>query len=226
MEAVFKGQFLTDFQTIKLKFEGIKAFIFDWDGVFNSGEKTENGCSYFNEVDSMGINLLRYNYYLRHESQCKTAVITGENNLSSFQFAEREHFDAIYHSAKNKKKALAHFCLEHQLKPEEVCFVFDDVLDLEVASTVGLRMMIGRSGIPLLYNLVKKEGFADYITQNSGGSYALREVTELLMEASGLYEKTVLTRARFEPIYHAYFTERNLIQTVKIGPEISQSLQP
>lgn len=224
MATLFKGEFLKDYAVIKSKFDGIKAFIFDWDGVFNSGEKTESGCSYFNEVDSMGINLLRFNYFLRVSSQCKIAVITGENNLSSFQFAEREHFHAIYYIAKNKRKALEHFCKEHALQPDEICFVFDDVLDLEVASMVGLRMMIGRSGVPLLYELVRKHGYADYITYQSGGNYAIREVTELLMDASGRYEETVLSRARFEPVYQQYFNDRNQIQTEKIGPEISQAL--
>lgn len=224
MEAAFKGEFLTDYGTLKARLSGIKAFVFDWDGVFNSGEKTENGCSYFNEVDSMGINLLRFNYYLTKNIQPITAIITGENNLSSFQFAEREHFHSIYYSAKNKRKALEHLCNEFNITPAEVCFVFDDVLDLEMASMVGLRMMIGRTGIPTLYELVKKHGYADYITSNAGGNYAIREVTELLMGLSDRYEETILLRAKFDSIYHQYFVVRNTIPTNRIGPETSQAL--
>ena len=43
----------------------IKAFVFDWDGVFTNGEKDHELQSRFNEVDSIGTNLLRFAFYLK-----------------------------------------------------------------------------------------------------------------------------------------------------------------
>ena len=43
----FKGTFLTDPSLIRQKFFNAKAFVFDWDGVFNDGYKNENGSSFF-----------------------------------------------------------------------------------------------------------------------------------------------------------------------------------
>ena len=57
-------------------------FVLDWDGVFNSGEKTSTTGSSFSEVDSMGLNLLRYAYYLVHGKMPVTLVISGEKNES------------------------------------------------------------------------------------------------------------------------------------------------
>ena len=70
----------------------IKAFIFDWDGVFNNGQKNANSSSNFNETDSMGTNLLRYSYFLTNGVLPITAVISGEKNEAAFYFCERECF--------------------------------------------------------------------------------------------------------------------------------------
>ena len=57
------GKFITPTSSLKYKLSNIKAVIFDWDGVFNSGEKGGFPSS-FNEVDSMGINMLRFGYFI------------------------------------------------------------------------------------------------------------------------------------------------------------------
>ena len=73
---VFRIQPGPRYDKIVLAFEGasgispdrldkIKAFVFDWDGVFNNGAKDSEGASPFNEVDAMGTNLLRFNHHLR-----------------------------------------------------------------------------------------------------------------------------------------------------------------
>src|ERR1700739_4497109 len=100
--------FLLPENEMKQKLRTIKAFVFDWDGVFNTGEKNGGGSSSFNEVDSMGTNLLRFGYYLQHKQLPKTAVISGEKNETAFYFANREHFDASYFKIVNKKWALDH----------------------------------------------------------------------------------------------------------------------
>ena len=219
MEKHFKGRFITTENDLVTKLNKTRAFVFDWDGVFNSGEKNELGCSFFNEVDSIGTNLLRFNYYLRRNSQCYTAIITGENNKSSLQFAEREHFNSVYYGAKNKKKALEHFCHNHELKPEEIVFVFDDVPDLEVASMVGLRIMVGRQATTRLQELAIDKGWVYYITSNDGGDHAIRELSELLLSLLGNYEEPILQRAHFSPAYQAYFSGRNALNTEIFGPE-------
>ncbi len=63
-EEYFKGVFITDASVIQQKLKKIKAFIFDWDGVFNDGRKDIDGNSSFSEVDSMGVNMMRFSYYL------------------------------------------------------------------------------------------------------------------------------------------------------------------
>ena len=62
------AEFLLPQYKIAEKLQNIKAFVFDWDGVFNKGEKNATISSSFNEVDSMGTNLLRFSYFLKNIS--------------------------------------------------------------------------------------------------------------------------------------------------------------
>lgn len=207
--SLFKGDFVSNPARIAKKLKGIKAFLFDWDGVFNDGEKKENGSSSFSEVDAMGTNLIRFNYYLQHQQVPVVAVVTGEKNEFAFRLSEREHFQAVYFKIKNKISALEHLCVKYNLQPAEVAFFFDDVLDLSIPPVSGLRMMIGRSSNPLLINYVTEKKMADYITANDGGRHGVREAIELLIGLTGLYNETLDHRVQYDEVYRKYIGERD-----------------
>lgn len=219
MNTIFTGEFVTDKDRIAEKLSAIKAFVFDWDGVFNMGHKDENGCSTFSEVDSMGTNLLRLNYYLRHQTCPKVAIITGENNKIAFGFAKREHFDAVYYNAKNKRLAVDHFCKEFRLEPHQIAFVFDDVLDLNVAAIAGIRCLINREATPMFKKYVIENKLVDYISKYNGGEYGVREVTELLIGLSGMYNETITHRMNYSEEYATYLKLRNNPEVAVFGPE-------
>ncbi|MBI1344538.1 MAG: phosphatase [Terrimonas sp.] len=208
-ENQFKGRFIASSGGIAEKLKNIKAFVFDWDGVFNEGRKDASGSSPFSEVDAMGTNLLRFNHYLRNQQNPFCAIISGERNESSFAFAEREHFHAVYFGVKHKINAIEHICSNAQLLPEDIAFIFDDVLDFSAAKAVGLRIMIGRQQTLLLSEYAHKNNLADYITAYSGGSHGLRETTELLMAVSGFYNETIDFRMQNSLEYKNYLQARN-----------------
>lgn len=205
----FKGRFISPYETIQEKFAGIKAFIFDWDGVFNDGFKDADGNSHFSEVDSMGTNLLRLNYYLRHTALPYVAIISGERNKAAFSFAQRERVEAIYCGIKYKAEALEHLQNRWGIEPHEVAFFFDDVLDFSISQVCGLRFMIGRSANPLMIDFAIRKGLVDYVTYNDGGHGAIREVSEMLIAMSGLYDETLTHRMLFTSLYQEYFGKRN-----------------
>lgn len=207
------GVFCTSLHEFQKRTGNIKAFIFDWDGVFNDGTKNEQGSSSFSEVDAMGTNMLRFSHYLAKNAMPVTAVMSGEKNVFSFQYGVREHFHGVYFKVKNKRQALDHFLLEQNLKAEEVAFVFDDVLDLSLAEACGLRLLVNREANPLFKNYVIKNDLADYVTANAGGSFAVREVCELLMGMNGNFDETIQNRANFTTLYERYLEERQQIPT-------------
>lgn len=207
------GTFCTSPDDFARKAASIRAFIFDWDGVFNDGTKNENGSSSFGEVDAMGTNLLRYSNYLSHGKMPFVGVMSGATNSLSFQYGSREHAHGVYYSVKNKGLAFDHFIDMYDLAPESIAFFFDDVLDLSLASSCGLRIMLNRKANPLLKEYVVENGLADYLTANPGGSFGLREACEMLMGANGNYQQVVRARSHFSDSYAAYLKERENIDT-------------
>ena len=209
----FRGRFLTPPEQVREKLFRIKAYIFDWDGVFNSGFKDEDGSSPFSEVDSMGTNMLRLNHYLRTGSLPVTAILSGERNKAAFTLARRERFHAAYYSIRNKTTALSHICDTWRIRPEEVAFVFDDILDLSIADQCGLRVMVQRPCNPLLIDFAEKRQLADYITGLDGAHHAVRETAEMLCGISGKYDETISHRIAFSKTYRQYLSLRDGTET-------------
>lgn len=195
------------------KISATKAFVFDWDGVFNAGVKADNNGSPFSEVDSMGLNMLRFSFYLKHGYIPNIYVITGENNQPALQLSKREHFSASYLKAKQKKQALKHFLEKANYSKGQVAFVYDDILDLGLAAEVGLRFYIPRSANPLLSTYVKENNLAEYFTGNTGNNNAVREVCELCIGALGNYNDVVINRIENSESYQTYLRARNNIAT-------------
>lgn len=207
--AQLKGRHFLEPEELTARLHSIRAFVFDWDGVFNGGHKDEQGSSPFNEVDAMGTNLLRFNHHLRNNSQAVTAIITGENNKAAIAFAKREHFNAVYCGIKYKALALDHLNKAHGVQDKEVAFMFDDVLDFSIAARCGLRIMVSRACNPLMIQWAQEQGYIDYLTAADGANYAVREAVELLTGISGRYEDTLSERAQFTQRYQDYLLQRN-----------------
>jgi len=205
------GRFCVPAADIQRKLEKIKAFVFDWDGVFNDGSKRDLTGSGFSEPDAMGTNMLRFSYWLENKSLPLTAIITGEENESAGFLGKREHFTAIYFKASNKIKSFHHFLNAHQLKGEEVAFVFDDVLDLAVARECGIRIACHRKANPLFNQHLVQFQLCDYFT--SGSSYQVREASELLMGLRGNYDEAIQHRMNFTETYQTYLAQRQQVAT-------------
>lgn len=207
------GSFCRPFAEFKDQLSKIKAYIFDWDGVFNDGVKVGQSGSPFSEVDAMGTNMLRFGHWLKHKTLPVVAVITGEENPSAQFLVDREHFHAIYFKTANKLIAFEHFLKANDLKANEVAFVFDDVLDLGVAEKCGLRFLVNHHGSPLFSNYTVKNQITDYIT--SSDNHAVREVCELILGAKGVFDEAIKKRSHFDEVYQKYLSERNGVATNK-----------
>jgi 3-deoxy-D-manno-octulosonate 8-phosphate phosphatase (KDO 8-P phosphatase) len=208
------GTFVSSVQSVSNRLSGIKAFIFDWDGVFNDGSKTANGGSKFSEVDSMGTNLLRYSSFLRNGNIPVSAIISGERNETAFYFSKRECFHYnFFKAATNKIDALNFICEKENIKPEQICYFFDDVLDLGIAEVCGLRILINQQANPLFVKYCIENNSVDYVSANRGGNFAVRETTELLIALNTNYDKVITGRKKAAPEYQVYLNHRRAIHT-------------
>lgn len=190
------------------KLAKIKAVLFDWDGVFHAGQKNENKSSTFSEADSMGVNMLRFGFWLQNREMPIVAIISGENNVTARYWAEREHLDATFSGVKNKVEILAFLKEHHDLNPDEIMFVYDDILDLSLAREVGFRVMINREANPLFKEYCREKGYYEFVTHCDGGNHGVREATELTLDAMGKFEETIEKRVAFSGEYSDYNTER------------------
>lgn len=196
------------------KLNAVKAFVFDWDGVFTNGEKDFELQSRFNEIDSMGTNLLRFAYYLKNSHHPLTAIISGENNKAAFTFTNRECFHANYFKIANKIDAARHFCRTHNCTLNQLAFVFDDVLDLSIAKECGLRIFIARHSAPHFANYVIKNKLADIIIYADAGSNPVRHICETLIDAYGLFNEVIKQRTSYSDKYKNYIELRRGIKPV------------
>ncbi|CAN5456539.1 hypothetical protein BH09BAC4_BH09BAC4_38140 [soil metagenome] len=207
------GQFITPVDTLTEKLRAVRAIVFDWDGVFNDGIKTEAGSSSFSEVDSMGTNLLRFGLWMHHGGQLPAAaIITGVTNDLAETLVRREHFHAYYSQAKHKIDVLTDFLDQQNLQPHEVAFFFDDALDLSVAEVAGVRVMVRRNANPLFTNYVVRNGLVDYVTGSQSGQFAVRESSELLLGLLGQFDSVMDERLRYRPLYDQYYRQRQAIK--------------
>ncbi len=202
------------FQHLTKKLANIKAYIFDWDGVFNEGIKSIQMHSTFAEIDAMGINLLRFQHFL-YDQMPIISIMTGADNLNAKAFAKRENFNSVYTKIKDKKQALVHFMEKFQLKKEAIAFFFDDVIDLSVAQAVGLRICVRHKNTydHFLTHYIQQKQWADYITKGHGGQNAIRETTELFLKLSQKYETVLSHRIDYTPSYQKYLAQKTTIQT-------------
>lgn len=209
----FIGKFVDSELQVAAKLKNAKAFIFDWDGVFNNGFKQGQAGSGFSEVDSMGTNLLRFSHYLKTQQLPLTAIISGEKNESAQFFANREHFDFAFYKIAHKIDALNFICKEKNIEPDEVVYFFDDVLDLSIAKVCGLRIMISKNATTLFTNYCIQNQLVDYITANDGNNCGIRESCEMLMTLNGNFNDVLSIRTEMKPPYTEYINLRNSRET-------------
>jgi 3-deoxy-D-manno-octulosonate 8-phosphate phosphatase (KDO 8-P phosphatase) len=207
------GLFVSPMLQMAQKAKDVNTLIFDWDGVFHEGQKDSAGSSRFSEVDSMGVNMLRFGLFLQNGVLPFTAILTGENNPTAQAFAKREHFDLMVYQAKDKKSVFERLAISENLHAQQAAFFFDDILDLGLAREVGVRFYLLRKANPMLNQYVFQHKMADYASGSSGGQHGLRECCEVMLAAMKQFQATLEHRAQMSPVYLDYWEQRNQRET-------------
>ncbi len=151
--------------------------IFDIDGVLTDGSLfyDNQGSEYkaFNSKDGHGIRMLL-------EGGLEMALITGRQSELVLHRADNLKVprDRIWQGYRDKRPAFADLLEKTGLKPENIAYVGDDIVDLPVMAQVGFAIAVGDA-----HYYVKQH--AHWITQVNGGRGAAREVCELLLYAHG-----------------------------------------
>ncbi|EIJ33824.1 3-deoxy-manno-octulosonate-8-phosphatase KdsC [Thiothrix nivea] len=151
--------------------------IFDIDGVLTDGSLfyDNEGQEYkaFNSKDGHGIRMLL-------ESGLEMALITGRQSELVLHRADNLKVprDRIWQGYRDKRPAFEDLLAKTGLKPENIAYVGDDVVDLPVMAQVGFAIAVNDA-----HYYVKQH--AHWTTATPGGRGAGREVCELLLHAQG-----------------------------------------
>lgn len=149
----------------------IRLVLFDVDGVMTDGTiyMNEDGESFksFNVKDGLAIELLRSHGF-------HSGIISGKSSPSLDKRCQQLGFDEIVMGCKNKLPKFQFICEKYNLKPEQVAFVGDDVLDLPLFDLVGLSVAPADAHLLVLES-------ADWVTELNGGKGMVREFVDKLL---------------------------------------------
>jgi 3-deoxy-D-manno-octulosonate 8-phosphate phosphatase (KDO 8-P phosphatase) len=165
------------------KAKNIKLLACDIDGVLTRGEIIvfEDGeeVKIWNVKDGMGYNLLSKIY-----PRVKTAWITGRSSLQVDNRAREMTIDYLIQNCMNKKESIIKIVEEENLELSQIAYVGDDITDIPVLKIVGFSSCPANACADV-------KNVAKFVSSLDGGNGVVREVIEIIMKASGKWEKVL-----------------------------------
>ncbi len=151
----------------------VKMLIMDVDGtltdgsvfVLPDGEEVKS----YNVKDGLGI-------LLAHLAGLKTGIITGKTSKALEKRAEKLRVGEVHQGILDKRPALEEILRRHQLQPDDIAYIGDDLGDLEVMKMVGLAAAVADA-----HPEVKRH--AHFVCRQKGGRGAVREFIEFILAA-------------------------------------------
>lgn len=157
----------------------VRFFVMDVDGVLtdgslyfgNDGEELKA----FSVRDGLGIKWLQ-------DSGITTAIITGRTSNIVLNRANNLGIQHIVQGREDKRIALLEVCQRLGFTLDETAYIGDDVQDLSAIISAGLGCTVANGD-----DLVKQH--ADWQSNHSGGSGAVRQLSEFILQAQGKLEQ-------------------------------------
>ena len=151
----------------------IKLLVMDVDGVLTDGTVVigpeGDETKFFNVKDGTGIKYLQ-------RTGIRAAFLSGRSCPAVEHRARELNVTEVHLGARDKLPVLHELMKRLGLKPEEVAFVGDDLVDIPVAREVGFSAAVADAHEEL-------KSRCDYVTSVPGGRGAVREVAEVILKA-------------------------------------------
>jgi 3-deoxy-D-manno-octulosonate 8-phosphate phosphatase (KDO 8-P phosphatase) len=159
----------------------VRFFVMDVDGVLTDGRMvlSERGdeLKFFHTHDGMGVALARL-------AGLRTAMITGEKTTIAQTRGTKLGVDEVVLGARRKGATLDELMAKHGMRPDEVAYVGDDLLDIPAMQRVGLAVAVAGAAAEV-------KAVAHVVTRARGGHGAVRECVEFILRAQGTWRRTV-----------------------------------
>lgn len=156
----------------------IKLLILDVDGVLTDGsiilDNEGNEFKVFHVRDGHGIKMLV-------KAGVLVALITGRQSKVVARRARELGITEVYQRCHIKTVAFDHLLEKYGLNANEVAYIGDDIVDIPIFKRVGLSVAVNDA-------MEETKALAMLVTKNRGGRGAVREVSDFLLKAKGLWE--------------------------------------
>ncbi len=160
------------------RWAAIQLLCCDIDGVLTDGSLTfdENGAQLQTFYVRDGFALVA-----ARRAGIKIAWISGRPSKVAQKRFEELGLDHCILACEDKAKAILDLQKQHNLAPEQCCFIGDDIPDLSAFTVCGLRVAVADAE-PVLISR------AHYITRARGGRGAVREIIDHMLAARGYWD--------------------------------------
>jgi 3-deoxy-D-manno-octulosonate 8-phosphate phosphatase (KDO 8-P phosphatase) len=163
------------------KLRQIKMVLFDVDGVLTAGDiiYSDSGeqTKIFNVKDGVGIRLLK-------EAGLKVGIITGRKGQALHHRCVNLGIDLIFDGIRHKDRVLDDITARTGISSDAMAFVGDDLPDLPVMKRVGLAVAVADA-----HEIIRNQ--AHITTSARGGKGAVREISEAILKAQGLWDELI-----------------------------------
>ena len=120
----------------------------------------------FRDLDAIGIG---------RRAGIEFAFVTGEDTPIAHFMAKRFGVDLAIFGAKDKKAAVENLLLQLGLSADEICYIGDSARDIPAIELAGI-------GVTVQDGVLAARRAADIVTECRGGTGALLELVETLLE--------------------------------------------
>ena len=159
----------------------VELIVFDVDGVLTRGEiiyaGVDDEVKVYDVQDGQGFALAR-------RAGLRLGLITGRASEAVQRRATELKVDVLMAGQAKKGKALRELMAKLRVKPDQVCYVGDDLVDLPAMAVAGFPVAVANA-----VDEVKAAARGE--TERRGGEGAAREIIEYILKAKGLWTSIV-----------------------------------
>lgn len=168
---------------LEQKCQGVELLLTDVDGVLTDGGVILNNegveSKQFHIRDGFGLRLWR-------QAGFKCGIVTGRNSQVVRLRAQELGIEIVRQGIQDKTTVVEEILKQHNLEPEQLAYVGDDLIDLGTIRLAGLGIAVGDA-------VEEVKSAADYTTKALGGKGAIREVVELILKAKKVWNDIIQT---------------------------------
>ncbi len=165
--------------TVAQRAARVSLLVLDVDGVLTDGrviyDSDGREIKHFDVRDGHGLKLLQ-------RAGVRVALLSGRGSEANRVRARELGIERLLESIKVKLPALEELMAAHEVSPEQVAYMGDDLIDLPAMRAVGLALAPADAQ-------PEARALAHWVSRHPGGRGAVRQACELILRSSGAWDE-------------------------------------